>query len=92
MNTSLRIRMPRAALLALLLAGCASTPRWDNHAGDAVRATLSAQVANPQAGQNRDTVAGVDGRAAGAAQERYRRSWQQPQEKAGAATALIGNK
>jgi len=91
-NTTLRNRMPFAALLALLLAGCASTPRWDSHAGDAVRATLSAQVANPGAGHNPDPVNGIDGRAAAAAQERYQQSYKQAQEKAGAAAALIGDK
>jgi len=90
-TTSLRIRMPLAALLALL-AGCASTPRWDVHAGDAVRATLSAQVANPQAGRNPDPVGGIDGAAAAAAQERYRRSFEQAQEKTGAPAAMIGDK
>jgi type IV pilus biogenesis protein CpaD/CtpE len=84
--------MPLAALLALLLAGCASTPRWDNHAGDTVRATLGAQVANPRAAHNPDPVNGIDGRAASAAQERYQHSYEQAQEKTGAAPTMIGDK
>lgn len=92
MNTTLRIRMPLAALLALLLAGCASTPRWDSHAGDSVRATLGAQVANPRAAPNPDPVNGIDGRAAGAAQERYQHSFRQPQENTGAPPSMVGGK
>ena len=91
MKPLLRTRMPLAALLALL-AGCASTPRWDGQAGDAVRAALSAQVANPQAGRNPDPVSGIDGAAAGAAQERYRRSFEQTQEQTGAPATMMGAK
>jgi type IV pilus biogenesis protein CpaD/CtpE len=91
-NTTLRIRTPLAALLALLLSACASTPRWDSQAGDTVRTTLSAQVANPAAGLNPDPVRGIDGRAARAAQERYENSYKQAQEQTGAPSGMIGNK
>lgn len=92
MKTTLRIRTPLAALLALLLSACAATPRWDSQAGDTVRATLSAQVANPAAGLNPDPVNGIDGRAARAAQERYESSYKQAQEKTGAPSGMIGDK
>lgn len=91
MKTTLRIRH-FALLPVLLLAACASTPRWDSQAGDAVRATLAAQVANPAAAQNSDPVNGIDGRAAKAAQERYEHSYKNAQEQTGAGSAMIGNK
>jgi len=90
-KTTLRIRLACAVPLALLSA-CSATPRWDNQAGDAVRATLAAQVANPAAAANADPVNGIDGRAARAAQERYEHSYKQAQEQTGAPSAMIGNK
>jgi type IV pilus biogenesis protein CpaD/CtpE len=69
-----------AALLALALAGCSTAPRVDEHFGEAVRANLSAQVAHPQAAPNLNPAAGIDGRAARGAQERYERSFAQPEK------------
>lgn len=91
MKTTLRLRL-FALVPALLLAACSSTPRWDSQAGDAVRATLAAQVANPAAAQNSNPVNGIDGRAAKAAQERYEKSYANAQEQTGAGSAMIGNK
>jgi type IV pilus biogenesis protein CpaD/CtpE len=69
------------AALALLaaLAGCApSTPRWESSFGNAVRATVAAQVADPAAVRNRNPVSGIDGDAAKAAHTRYARSFGTP--------------
>jgi len=78
-----------ALALALALAGCASpAPRFDDHFGEAVRANLAAQVANPAAAANPDPVRGVDGRAARAAQERYEKSFVQPEP---ATSSLVGS-
>ncbi|WP_051971942.1 hypothetical protein [Massilia sp. 9096] len=66
-----------AALFGAALAGCSSTPRFNGQFGDAVRANLSAQVLDPAAASNADPVAGVDGAAALAAQERYQRSFKE---------------
>jgi type IV pilus biogenesis protein CpaD/CtpE len=69
-------------LAALALAGlsaCApSTPQFDRHFGETVRAALASQVLDPAAAANRDPVAGIDGRSATAALERYRKSFAEP--------------
>lgn len=62
-------------LLSLLLGGCSSTPYWDAHFGEAVELTKAQQIINPDAGQNPDPVAGVDGRAARESVETYERSF-----------------
>ena len=64
---------------AALLAACASsTPRWDARFGESVRGAIAAQVANPAAVRNQDPVAGLDGKAARAALERYEQSFSTP--------------
>jgi type IV pilus biogenesis protein CpaD/CtpE len=68
-----------AALLALALQACSTSPRVEEHFGEAVRANLSAQVANPKAGPNVNPAAGIDGQAARGAQERYEKSFTQPE-------------
>lgn len=72
-------RMTATACALLALAGCSSSPRIDDHFGEAVRANLSAQVANPAASNNANPALGIDGRAARAAQERYQKSFAQPE-------------
>jgi hypothetical protein len=66
-----------AALLGAALAGCNSTPRFDDRFGDAVRANLSVQVLDPAASGNVNPANGVDGPAALAAHERYQRSFKE---------------
>lgn len=68
--------IPLAA--AILLAGCSSSPAYDARFGDAVRQARLAQTINPQAGNNPDPVAGLDGQAALAAQKRYHDSFKEP--------------
>ena len=52
------------ALLLGLIAGCASvTPNYDAKFGDAVREAKLKMTINPDAGQNPDQVAGMDGKA-----------------------------
>jgi type IV pilus biogenesis protein CpaD/CtpE len=81
-----------AALVALLSA-CSTAPRVDEHFGEAVRANLSAQVANPAAPPNLNPAAGIDGQAARAAQERYQRSFVQPDKSQDASLiATMGGK
>jgi hypothetical protein len=76
------------AMAALLLQGCVqTTPKWDRQFGDTIRANLAAQVLDPAAAANPNPAAGIDGRAAAAAQERYERSFANP--RASAAPALI---
>lgn len=80
------------AALALLLAGCAAiSPRADASFGQSVRATLASQVVEPAAVRNANPVAGVDGRAARAAQDHYERSFAKP-ETAAAPPGMIGTR
>jgi hypothetical protein len=74
-------------LLSLLAAGtlsaCAgttvqTTPRWDAKFGANARIALARQVIHPEAGRNRDPVAGMDGRAARSVFERYQKSYTEP--------------
>jgi type IV pilus biogenesis protein CpaD/CtpE len=65
------------ALLGASLQGCMhSTPRWDQQFGTATRANLAAQVLDPAAAANRNPAAGIDGRAAKGAHDRYQRSYE----------------
>ncbi|MDR3390405.1 MAG: hypothetical protein P4L77_01615 [Sulfuriferula sp.] len=67
------------ALLASLLAGCvAQTPHLDEKFGEAVNTAKAQQIINPDASQNTDPVAGVDGQAANAAVDRYHKSYERP--------------
>lgn len=65
-------------LAALSTSACSSTPHFDRHFGDSVRASMAAQVINPDAVRNADPVAGIDGRAAKGAQDRYELSVEPP--------------
>ncbi|MBV6320473.1 hypothetical protein [Duganella violaceipulchra] len=69
--------------LACTLASCAlpltpTTPQWDRHFGEIARVTLAQQVIDTDAGRNGDPVAGMDGRAAHAAFERYQKASSDP--------------
>jgi hypothetical protein len=80
-----------AAALAGALAACVSTtPQWDAHFGEALRLAQARQIANPAAANNPDPVAGIDGRAARAAQDRYERSFREPAPQPGALTIGVG--
>jgi len=72
--------MNRATCLAALavLAGCAATPKYDRHFGDAVRQARTAMTINPAASSNRDPVTGIDGQAAATALTRYQDSFKAP--------------
>lgn len=75
----------RFSLLVCLLAvgtGCSSlspssTPEWDRQFGTRARAALALQVADPHAPVS-DTAAGMDGRKAGAAYQRYQKAASEP--------------
>jgi len=67
------------AIAATLLAACsATTPQWDAHFGDATRIAMARQIIAPAAARNADPVAGMDGRAAAQAQQRYQKSFAEP--------------
>lgn len=66
-------------MLLSLLGACASspTPHYDARFGDSVRAARLAQTLDPQ-GVSSNPVAGIDGKAAGAAAGRYHDSFKTP--------------
>jgi hypothetical protein len=62
-------------LLAGVLSACVSTtPHWDSRFGVDTRMALAQQIAHPAAARNADPVAGMDGRSARAAYERYQKA------------------
>ena len=69
-------------LAAATLSGCAATiqttPQWDSRFGNGVRIALAQQAITPDAGRNADPVAGMDGRAARSAYERYQKVSSEP--------------
>jgi hypothetical protein len=75
-------------LLALALAGCRTSPRIDDHFGEAVRANVAAQTLHPQASTNTNPAAGVDGQAARAALQRYQKSFEHAEQQP--APSLLG--
>lgn len=78
----LAFRRLASAVLVLspvMLAACAAPPSQPGaQFGDTVRIALARQVARPDAAGNADPVAGLDGRSARAALERYQRSFAEP--------------
>ena len=74
-----RIIAAVATAAVTALAGCASTtPNLDARFGEAVREARALQTINPDAAKNPDPVAGLDGRAARSAMERYQESFKTP--------------
>lgn len=79
MNTLWNTPVARLALLAAVLGGCAPVaPHYESSFGNAVRAAVAAQVADPLAVRNPNPVAGLDGRSAQAAQQQYEASFKTP--------------
>ena len=71
-------RIPGFCMIALCFAaagGCAPTQLGANY-GAAYYTMMEGQMLNPAAEQNRDTVTGLDGRAAAIAVEQYRKSFE----------------
>jgi outer membrane murein-binding lipoprotein Lpp len=71
--------MACAALSGMLLCGCSTTPRFNKYFGTSVRANVSAQVLDPAAATNTNPAAGMEGKAAAAAHERYQNSFKEPE-------------
>lgn len=66
-------------LASVALSACVSTtPQWDSQFGQAVRGAIASQTIDPAAAANPDPVAGLDGKAALGAQQRYERTFAQP--------------
>lgn len=67
----------RLVVLPALLAGCAATPHYDQHFGEAVREARVAMAINRGA-PGADPAAGIDGQAAREAVTRYQDSFKAP--------------
>lgn len=73
------LQITTVSMLAALLSACVEpAPRYEAEFGHATRATLNAQIINPNAGNNPDPVAGLDGQAANDALENYQKSFAEP--------------
>jgi hypothetical protein len=67
-------------LVLLNIAACTQPmPRYEAEFGENIRNTMKAQVINPNAGNNTDPVAGIDGRAARDAVNNYQKSFAKPE-------------
>jgi len=61
------------------LSGCMSTtPIFDSHFGESVKAISQAQIIDPDAAIHHPSTSGIDGKAAVAAMSNYNASFQQP--------------
>lgn len=74
------------------LGGClSSTPIYDSHFGDAVRAVAHAQIIDPDAAIHNPSTDGVDGKAAVAAMSSYDKSIAQPTPNGNAFVIGVGS-
>ena len=79
-------------LFSSVLTACVEqTPRMDAEFGNATRATLSAQIINPDAGNNKDPVDGLDGRAARDVIQNYQKSFINPEQSSNAFSIGVGS-
>ena len=74
------LRLSAISSIALLSACVSTTPNLDATFGEATRATLRQQIINPQASNDTDPVAGIDGRAARDAMDNYHKSFATPEK------------
>lgn len=65
-------------MAALALAGCSTTPNYDAHFGESVRQARLAMTVNPNGTPDSDKAAGMDGKAAKEAMERYYDTFKAP--------------
>jgi type IV pilus biogenesis protein CpaD/CtpE len=82
-----------ATVLVSVAALCACVepaPRYEAEFGNSIRATLNAQIINPDAGNNPDPVAGLDGRAARDAINNYQKSFAKPEPAPNVFTLGVG--
>ena len=91
-TTTTLIRTALCVGLSAALAGClSSTPHWDATFGDSVNQIKELQTLNPQGSANTDPVAGIDGKAAAAAQKSYAKSFSAPPAPTNTFTIGIGS-
>ena len=75
---SLRRALALAPIVGALGGCMTSSPIWDAHFGEAVRATTQAQILDPQAAEHHPSTQGVNGSAAVSAMQRYDKSFDAP--------------
>jgi hypothetical protein len=72
-------RLALAVPLCAALGGCmTSSPIWEAHFGEAVRAATQAQIIDPHAGEHTPSTPGIDGNSAVSAMNQYDKSFAQP--------------
>ena len=75
------MRILFSMLAVCALAACVNTPlgkttpQWNSQFGSSTRTALARQVIDPEARRNADPVAGMNGKAAHGAYERYQRTF-----------------
>ncbi len=74
------------------LGGCmSSTPIWDAHMGEALKAVTQAQIIDPHAGERERSPEGMDGKSAASAMATYDKSFKEPVSTPNAFVIGIGN-
>ena len=81
------------AITSILTLGCNSvlvstTPDTDARLGESVNIMKAQQTINPDASRNTNPVAGIDGKAARAAMEQYRKSFGEAKQAEGKSPAI----
>jgi hypothetical protein len=79
------------AIGSILTAGCtpvSTTPDTDARLGEAVNIIKAQQIINPDASRNTNPVAGIDGKAARAAMDQYRKSFGEAKQAEGKSPAI----
>jgi hypothetical protein len=84
MKTSQLIMLLGAAAMA----GCATTPNWDEHFGEASAQAKAAQTRNP--GVQHPAPDGMDGQAAKSTIDNYEKSFSNPTQSGGASGIDFG--
>jgi hypothetical protein len=72
-------RIALAVPFCAALGGCmTSSPIWEAHFGEAVKAASQAQIIDPQAAQHSPSTPGIDANSAVSAMTQYDKSYAQP--------------
>jgi type IV pilus biogenesis protein CpaD/CtpE len=66
------------AALLFIAVGCAGPNRLERDFGNSFNLAISNQILNPEAGKNIEPVSGLDGEAAQAILEKYRKDFEKP--------------
>jgi len=66
------------AALFFIVVGCTGPSRLEKDFGNSVNLAISNQILDPEAGKNIEPVSGLDGEAAQATLEKYRKDFEKP--------------